>query len=332
VSYLVAVVGDRGRLRDSVRYALREGRDAAQERPVTARFVVTVGDGPDDLPGPAADALVGRIREVVAGEQLGRLAVETTTERIDGTDPDARVRALVDALPPETSRVILSPELEEFAPSAVAGAVADDGRAGSITVERAPVGREIRRPPLALPRTFRRTAATFGLSLGFYLLLGDPTDPFDLATGVVSAAVVAAVLSRVALESEPTRATLGRLARATLFVPYLLYAVVRANLAMAVVVLHPRLPVDPSVVRVPAPEGRLARALLANSITLTPGTLTVDLVGDELVVHALTRASRADLETGSLARAVAFVVDGTARPATGPTTGTGPETGSRGGG
>jgi multicomponent Na+:H+ antiporter subunit C len=62
------------------------------------------------------------------------------------------------------------------------------------------------------------------------------TDPFDLATGVVSAAVVAAVLSRVALEREPTRATLGRLARAPLFVPYLLYAAVRANLAMAVVV------------------------------------------------------------------------------------------------
>jgi multicomponent Na+:H+ antiporter subunit E len=46
---------------------------------------------------------------------------------------------------------------------------------------------------------------------------------------------------------------------------------------------------------------------LANSITLTPGTLTLDVVDDELVVHTLTEASKADLLEGSLARSVAFV-------------------------
>jgi multicomponent Na+:H+ antiporter subunit E len=79
-------------------------------------------------------------------------------------------------------------------------------------------------------------------------------------------------------------------------------------------VLHPGLPIEPSVVRIPAPEGRVARALLANSITLTPGTLTVDLTDDELVVHALTAGSRVDLESGTLARAVAFVTEGRRGP------------------
>jgi multicomponent Na+:H+ antiporter subunit E len=312
VSDLVAVVGDRGRLRDAVRYTVREGRDAAQERPVAARFLVPVGSGPDALARPAAEALCDRVWNILAREALGRLAVEVAPLPVDGADASERVAALVGALPTETGRVVLSPEFDEFVPAAVGGALAARGRASAVTVERTPVGRRVSRPPVALARTPRRVAVTFGLSLAFYLALGDPTSPFDLATGVLAAAVVAGVLSRVALETDPTAATVGMVFRATVFLPYLLYAVVRANLAMAYVVLHPRLPIEPSVIRVPAPEGRIARALLANSITLTPGTLTVDLVDDELVVHALTAGSRADLEAGALARAVAFVTDGRA--------------------
>jgi multicomponent Na+:H+ antiporter subunit E len=306
VTDLVAIVGDRGRLRDVVQYTLREARDAAQEGPVSARFLVPVGAGEDALPRPAAEALVERIRDGLAGESLGRLTVDVAPLPVAGADATARVTALVAALPPATTRVVLSPELDEFTPGVVGDAIASLGR--DIAVERAPTGRSVRRPPIAFPWTPRRTATTFGLALAFYLALGDPTDPFDLVTGVVSAAVVAAVLSRVTLETDPTVATVGRMLRAVVFLPYLLYAVVRANLAMAYVVLHPGLPIEPSVVRLPAPEGRVTRALLANSITLTPGTLTVDITDDELVVHALTAGSRADLEAGSLARAVEFVM------------------------
>jgi multicomponent Na+:H+ antiporter subunit E len=156
-------------------------------------------------------------------------------------------------------------------------------------------------------------AATFLVSFGFYLALGDPTKPFDLATGAISAAVVAALLSRVAFERDPSTASVGRFLRATVFLPWLLVAVVRANLAMAVVVLDPRLPIDPAVVRIPAPQGRLARALLANSITLTPGTLTVEVTDEELVVHALTTHTRADLLSGDIARAVNYVMTGERR-------------------
>jgi multicomponent Na+:H+ antiporter subunit E len=156
-------------------------------------------------------------------------------------------------------------------------------------------------------RTVGRLAGTALVAFAFYLALGDPTDTFDLVTGLVSAVVVAAVLGGVAFERAPSVRTLGALARAVVFVPVLLYAVVRANLALAVVVLSPALPVEPSIVRIPAPEGALARALLANSITLTPGTVTLDVVEDELVVHTLTAASRAELLDGSLARWVGFV-------------------------
>jgi multicomponent Na+:H+ antiporter subunit E len=175
----------------------------------------------------------------------------------------------------------------------------------------------------------RADAARFGgtaaVAFAFYLALGDPTEAFDLVTGLVSAVVVAAVLGQVAFERAPSVGTVRTALRAALFLPGLLVAVVRANLSLAAVVLDPRLPIDPEMVRVPAPEGALARALLANSITLTPGTVTVDVTDDELVVHALTADSRAELLEGGLARSVAAVTGETPRgaPATAAATGPG---------
>lgn len=158
-----------------------------------------------------------------------------------------------------------------------------------------------------------RYVATGLLAFAFYLVLGDPSDPFDILTGLISAGVVATVLGAVTFERTPSSATLRSFLRAVVFVPRLLWAVVRANFALTAVVLHPRLPIEPSIVHLPAPESAVAQALLANSITLTPGTVTLDVDGDELVVHALTASARAELLSGSLARQVASVTgDGTA--------------------
>ncbi|MDS0282659.1 Na+/H+ antiporter subunit E [Haloarcula onubensis] len=303
---LVGVVGDRGRLRDTVQYVLQEAREAAQYEPIPVRFLIPVGSGHDGLPRPAAEALATRVETVADAEAPG-YPVVTAFAPVSGADADARAASLVDAVPEGVARIVLMPELAEFDPVVVEGALARRAREG-VSIERAPVGRRIVRPPLALPRTTGKVLATFGLSLAFYLSLGDPTSAFDVATGVLSAGVVTAVLSRIVFEDDPSVRTLASALRAGLFLPYLLYAVARANVAMAAVVLDPRLPIDPSVVRVPAPAGRIGRALLANSITLTPGTLTVDVVDDELVVHALTRGSSDALEAGRLARAVSFVV------------------------
>ena len=312
MSTLVAVVSDSGRVRDTVRYTLREARDVTGFESVGVRFLVPVGAGPDALPRPAADALTDRIRDIAPADATPRVTVTAGIATLVGETPAERVDSLVRSLPADTTNVVVMPELLEVEAAAVAESLGRLDRS-SVRVERAPVGRRIVRPPVALPRTSRRVAATFAVSLGFYLALGDPTKPFDLATGVVSAAVVAGLLSRVAFERDPSTASVGRLFRAAVFLPWLLVAVVRANLAMAAVVLDPRLPIDPTVVHIPAPEGRLARALLANSITLTPGTLTVEVTDEELVVHALTSETRADLLSGDLARAVNYVMTGERR-------------------
>jgi multicomponent Na+:H+ antiporter subunit E len=93
------------------------------------------------------------------------------------------------------------------------------------------------------------------------------------------------------------------------YVPWLLKEIVVANIQVARLVLDPRLPIDPVVVRFNTRLSTdLARTTFANSITLTPGPVTLDVEGSELVVHALTTAM-ADLAGGTMERRIAGVFD-----------------------
>jgi multicomponent Na+:H+ antiporter subunit E len=81
-----------------------------------------------------------------------------------------------------------------------------------------------------------------------------------------------------------------------------------ANIQVARLILDPRLPIDPVVFRLRPPfRGDLPLTALGNSITLTPGTVTVDVEDGDLLVHALTREGAAGLEEGTMVRRVAHV-------------------------
>lgn len=70
------------------------------------------------------------------------------------------------------------------------------------------------------------------------------------------------------------------------YVPFFLYYVVKANLDVAYRVIHPLLPINPGIVKIKTElKSELAQAMLANSITLTPGTLSVDIRDGYLYVH-----------------------------------------------
>lgn len=160
---------------------------------------------------------------------------------------------------------------------------------------------------LTWPTGTPQRLTVFVVSFEFYLLLGDLT-AFDVVTGAVSALVVVMVLDHVAFASPPTRATAGRVLRAVLFLPYLLGEAVVANLAIARVLVSPSLPIESSTTTVEVSGASdLERAVLANAVSLTPGTLTVDVRGEQFVVHTLTPASRTDLLSGRMVRAVRFV-------------------------
>jgi multicomponent Na+:H+ antiporter subunit E len=68
---------------------------------------------------------------------------------------------------------------------------------------------------------------------------------------------------------------------------------IKANFIMAYRVLSPRLPIKPAIVKVPIGiKSPLGRIILANSITLTPGTLTVEIEEDALYIHWIHLESR----------------------------------------
>jgi multicomponent Na+:H+ antiporter subunit E len=70
------------------------------------------------------------------------------------------------------------------------------------------------------------------------------------------------------------------------YLPYFFYYCIKANLDVAYRVLHPDTPIRPGFVKVRTTlESDMAKTMLANSITLTPGTLTVDVDGQDLYIH-----------------------------------------------
>lgn len=72
---------------------------------------------------------------------------------------------------------------------------------------------------------------------------------------------------------------------------------IMANFDVAYRVLHPKMPIRPGIVRVPLHlKSPFARTMLANSITMTPGTITVDIVGDNMYVHWIYISSEDPVE------------------------------------
>ncbi len=71
-----------------------------------------------------------------------------------------------------------------------------------------------------------------------------------------------------------------------LYLPYFFIACVRANLDVAYRVIHPEIPIKPGIIKVRTIlKSDIAKTILANSITLTPGTMSVDIDGQDLYIH-----------------------------------------------
>jgi len=147
------------------------------------------------------------------------------------------------------------------------------------------------------------------LSLAVFLgalwwLLSGQTKPLLLGFGVASIALVVWFSRRLEVvdhESHPVHLS-ARLAR---FWAVLLREITVSNIDVVRAILSPRLPIQPHFLRVRTRQTTdLGKVILANSITLTPGTVTVDVQGDVLLVHALTESSGQAVAEGQLDRAV----------------------------
>jgi multicomponent Na+:H+ antiporter subunit E len=136
--------------------------------------------------------------------------------------------------------------------------------------------------------------------LVFWLLLSGIYTPFLIAAGVGCALAVTLVARRMRLidrEGHPIHVC----ARAFLWYwPWLVKEIVKSAWQVACVVLHPKLPISPTVVRFkPSQRSDVGLVIHANSITLTPGTMCIEATRDEFLVHALTAEGAAGTCAGS---------------------------------
>ena len=142
------------------------------------------------------------------------------------------------------------------------------------------------------------------LLLGFWFALSGHYAAQMIALGGVSAVIVTALAARMGVIGAGQH-RLGFYLRLPFYAAWLLWRMVAANLDVARRILHPRLPISPRFVEVEAVAGGdLLRVIQANSITLTPGTISADFGDGVIRVHALSEEAAQSLQRGDFAAKV----------------------------
>lgn len=149
-------------------------------------------------------------------------------------------------------------------------------------------------------------ASVFLVLYAFWLLLSGLFTPFLLAAGAGCALAVLAFARRMdVIDREGHPIHLGWRALFSYW-PWLVWEIARSSWDVSRRILDPRLPISPTLARFrPSQKSELGLVIHANSITLTPGTVAVEVEADEFLVHALTREAAGGLAGSEMDRRVA---------------------------
>ncbi len=140
---------------------------------------------------------------------------------------------------------------------------------------------------------------------GLWLLLSGHYDPLLLGLGVASVGLTIYLTHRMDIfdhESFPFQLA----TRLPVFLAYIMWEIVKSNVDVLKRILSfDDKAVSPSLEEFPLPQTTdLGRVIYANSITLTPGTVSVELTKDSVIVHALAKDFADDLVSGEMAKAI----------------------------
>ena len=126
----------------------------------------------------------------------------------------------------------------------------------------------------------------FILLVGIWLALTLNVTLPNLAVGVVSAFVVTLFFAKYSLKADKKQFQIQRYVWALIYGFVFLWECIKANIDVMYRVVHPAMPVKPGIVKVKsALKTDIGKVFLANSITMTPGTITVDIIDDNFYVH-----------------------------------------------
>ncbi|MCK4534324.1 MAG: Na+/H+ antiporter subunit E [Syntrophobacterales bacterium] len=155
---------------------------------------------------------------------------------------------------------------------------------------------------------FQNFIATFSLLFVFWVLLSGKFDLFHLTIGVICSIIVAHLTHDLLFANVRVGETRVIVQRFIAYIPWLIYQIILANIYVAYLAMSPRMPIDPQVLRFSTKlESDISWVTLANSITLTPGTITMDIKDGEFFVHALDKRVADDLHAGEMEDRVAHI-------------------------
>lgn len=149
-----------------------------------------------------------------------------------------------------------------------------------------------------------RAVWLWGILFAIWVLLSWHFTPLLIGFGLATCTLAVWVgvrMGTVDRESVPVHLVPGAL----VYVPWLVWEIFKSNVRVARIILAPRVRVDPSIVHFRASQQTdLGRFIYANSITLTPGTVTTGIVGDDFEVHAIVQSEIDGSEENDMNRRV----------------------------
>jgi multicomponent Na+:H+ antiporter subunit E len=154
----------------------------------------------------------------------------------------------------------------------------------------------------------RNFITTSFILFAFWILLSGRFDAFHLILGIICTLLVSYISHDLLFANIRVGDIRIRARRFFAAAPWFLGQIFLANLYVAYLALSPKMPIDPQIIRFKTKlESDISWVALANSITLTPGTITIDIKEGEFVVHALDRKVAYDLNTGKMEDKIAHV-------------------------
>lgn len=148
----------------------------------------------------------------------------------------------------------------------------------------------------------------------FWFSLSGQTKPLFLIFGAICSLLVAYWSHDLLIGKLEKGPDLKKFIRMIAYLPWLAWQIVLANWHLVYLVLHPKMPIDPTIMRYEHDlKTNMGITVLANSITLTPGTTSIDADRRELIVHAISRKTAEDLLSGSMLAKVREIEGGARR-------------------
>jgi multicomponent Na+:H+ antiporter subunit E len=131
-----------------------------------------------------------------------------------------------------------------------------------------------------------RYIAVFILSMVFWLMLTFEFTVPNIIVGAVASCVTSLIFTRFFVKNVYKLIQPHRYFWFLVYLIVLIWECIKANIDVAYRVLHPEMPIRPGIVKVKTTlKSEMAKMLLANSITMTPGTISVDIIDDFLYIH-----------------------------------------------